>query len=1050
MGIHIKQAQFESIVDMFVKAKEDTEIEIRFNFVDNAYAIDTTQFKRLLRYISQWSQVICGHHITFDESSYKYTLDVMPPENARSKLRYTLEGLDTISKYCMNPSSDFNVEAIEKSSRGHIDINEHDLRVASSQERKVDRIVASNGFIEMQDAPKTFRLKKRLSVKIEDFQLDLTVVKQLPPKQKTNGRPVNPSMHMFGTVLPTYEVELEYKGEKPLDKPAAEAVVKRLLKLSAEFLKALQDIDYLIPNSKIIEIIRQYHGLAFPDNNKRINFAYAAKKTPRMLFAGPQPVSLELHNLVADHKTENILHNYTVTHKADGKRSLVYVDKTGDVYLIDGGMKVRMTKVKAERACNSLFDAEVIDKSDAKLILIFDAYYYSRTDVRKKFLEDHAYSRQLFDRPKVVEERTALTTRMDYVRKFIREIDVKDKKYAFEFKRFVVTDTKMPDGTLNLRQLRETCRRMLEYQQLHREFDFHTDGLIFTPNEYPVGATSAKGAPVLGETWPSTFKWKPPAQNTIDFYVEYSTTGNPKFNVHDIIIDDLDTNIKYKRLNLFVVERNLPDTPLEMITYMHDLYERQKAEKNGKKMPFVSRDCFVQFSPPFDRQETSSSPSVCDVEVTETTPFGICSDETHDVIDDKSIVEMSWDREHNKWIPLRVRHDKTDILRSSGLVSSTANVMATALNVWRSINNPVTPQHLVDMRVSEKEIAYYKDVYFAGDKERFQKLMKHMIEFHNRWVKERIIVGTLAKDDVSSVFDIACGRGADIFRWADIGVTTMLGIDSILDNIMNKQNGTYARMAGKTYNRNADRNYDWRRYVFIPLSGSQKINKAALQSIQLESTKKLALTLWGHEKPTEETRHLANMANDKFDVVSCQFAVHYFFENDSTLDALCFNISNHLNKGGYFVGTCFNGERVNNLLGNRAKVSGDVDDKQIWMIQKGYETYEPNTTGQKISVYTESINQTLDEYLVDKDLLDAKLAVHGIFPLNKKEMAKLDLETSWGTFEDAFRDLQKHIRDQTDIPELDQRSYNLMMNMTDAEKEFSFLNMWFIYIKREK
>ena len=47
-----------------------------------------------------------------------------------------------------------------------------------------------------------------------------------------------------------------------------------------------------------------------------------------------------------------------------------------------------------------------------------------------------------------------------------------------------------------------------------------------------------------------------------------------------------------------------------------------------------------------------------------------------------------------------------------------------------------------------------------------------------------------------------------------------------------------------------------------------------------------------------------------FDVVSSQFAIHYFFENKTSLGNFLQNVSDNLKTGGYFIGTCFDGKRV--------------------------------------------------------------------------------------------------------------------------------------------
>ena len=47
-----------------------------------------------------------------------------------------------------------------------------------------------------------------------------------------------------------------------------------------------------------------------------------------------------------------------------------------------------------------------------------------------------------------------------------------------------------------------------------------------------------------------------------------------------------------------------------------------------------------------------------------------------------------------------------------------------------------------------------------------------------------------------------------------------------------------------------------------------------------------------------------------FDVVSCQFAAHYFFKNAETLGNFCGIVGSRLRKGGYFVCTCMDADLI--------------------------------------------------------------------------------------------------------------------------------------------
>ena len=170
-----------------------------------------------------------------------------------------------------------------------------------------------------------------------------------------------------------------------------------------------------------------------------------------------------------------------------------------------------------------------------------------------------------------------------------------------------------------------------------------------------------------------------------------------------------------------------------------------------------------------------------------------------------------------------------------------------------------------------------------------------------------------------------------------------------------------------------------------------------------------------------------NAVNERFDVVSCQFAIHYMFRSDDTLDTFCKNVDRVLKVGGHFIGTCLNGAYVNARFGSRDRVEGKHNDNVMWMLQKKYDDYAEKRTGQKIGVYLESINQVYDEYLVDFELLKEKLEAYKIRVLSPEDMKKLGITSSIGDFK-VWYEADKYALSET-----------LM--------DYSFLNSWFVFKK---
>ena len=175
------------------------------------------------------------------------------------------------------------------------------------------------------------------------------------------------------------------------------------------------------------------------------------------------------------------------------------------------------------------------------------------------------------------------------------------------------------------------------------------------------------------------------------------------------------------------------------------------------------------------------------------------------------------------------------------------------------------------------------------------------------------------------------------------------------------------------------------------------------------------------------------------DVAACMFAIHYFFENNATLNGLLKNLDDTVKVGGTFVGCCFDGAKVFNLLRDVKKghsKTGKEGDVPIWSITKEYDNDEllldDSSIGLPIDVEFISIGSTHKEYLVLFELLVEKLATIGFRLLNDAELTEMNLTGSTNTFDVTYATAEKGDRFKKFI-------------MPDSVKEFSFLNRWFIF-----
>ena len=716
-------------------------------------------------------------------------------------------------------------------------------------------------------------------------------------------------------------------------------------------------------------------------------------------FIGPNLVTLELVNIIpttgADTLSNipSVLTDYTVTEKADGERVLIFVDDAKYIYMINNRMNIMATGMKSKHHINCILDAErVVNMDGTCALLIFDAYYLDSMNIAGHKLMSNEANTQT--RVKICADivKDIVNPHSDY-------IQVAVKKY------YLYTTQE---------EFIASCTLVLNPEE---PYNYETDGMIFTPAFMPVGGINANSEPVFGGTWERVYKWKPPHKNTIDFQVHVCPFGN--------------TNVRYTEDNKPYIEYDVfvganVCTPQDFIEDTFSNAQKKNAYR-AKRFEFAPKaKLFIE-----DANEPAYTLN-------------------KEVIENEHIVEMSWNMELETWIPDRIRYDKYEKYLETKVIS--ANNYQTALSVWRSIQNPVLEKYLTDMSLLNKltindlkrdDQRYYSRIYT-----RDKSASLAMIQFHNFWIKKKMLLNSVRKGNNVSLLDMGCGKGGDIQKWIENQFTTVVGIDVSQDNITNPTDGIYKRLSENRYF-----NKDWK-YIFLPLNASKSLESDEnINEIKDDYTRTLAKVLLGKTDivPNKMGRYknLLVPAVHKFDVVSCQFALHYFFGSADIFASFIENVASRLKPNGYFIGTCFDGKLINKLFDAEGSsvVSGKKNDTEIWRIRKLYDSYDPNAYGQKVSVYLETINQDMEEYLIDFEFLIEILAHHGLRLLSPSECKNLNplLSSSTQTFEKSYADMLTALTNDTKS-----KVKSDMLSMTSEEKKYSFLNRWFIFKKDER
>ena len=215
------------------------------------------------------------------------------------------------------------------------------------------------------------------------------------------------------------------------------------------------------------------------------------------------------------------------------------------------------------------------------------------------------------------------------------------------------------------------CCAIILRKCAEHQFEYHTDGLIFTPVDFGVGSTvrndNTVAGPLYKTTWDYSFKWKPAHMNTIDFLV---TTKKGQDN------EDLVSNIFKSGVDM---SRCVQIQQYKTLTLRVGYDER----KHGHLNPCVSviegsgsgtsgdteGDAYKP-APFYPTYPYDNDAHICHI-MLRPDEAGVSQMMTieNDIIEDETIVEFSYDPTQPvnwRWSPLRVRHDKTAEYRSGG------------------------------------------------------------------------------------------------------------------------------------------------------------------------------------------------------------------------------------------------------------------------------------------------------------------------------------------------------------------------------------------------
>jgi len=205
---------------------------------------------------------------------------------------------------------------------------------------------------------------------------------------------------------------------------------------------------------------------------------------------------------------------------------------------------------------------------------------------------------------------------------------------------------------------------------------------------------------------------------------------------------------------------------------------------------------------------------------------------------------------------------------------------------------------------------------------------KNMRTFHNK-VKNQLIDASVKLTNGTHLLDIGCGRGGDLFKWDSANLDYVFGYDP---------NPSYIEEAKRRFNTSHLK----RNYVF--------------------------------------STDLFESFENYFDIISCQFAIHYMFENVYTLDQHLSYVSRMLKPNGLYIGTFMDGDRVIEKIGRSNCYSNQA---MCVRIPRVSDLERQKDAGTPLCVHLAGTlyfgeQSVSHEFLVKKEVLTRKCLEHGL------------------------------------------------------------------------
>jgi hypothetical protein len=263
---------------------------------------------------------------------------------------------------------------------------------------------------------------------------------------------------------------------------------------------------------------------------------------------------------------------------------------------------------------------------------------------------------------------------------------------------------------------------------------------------------------------------------------------------------------------------------------------------------------------------------------------------------------------------------------------------------------------------------------------------KNMRFFHNR-IKE-VLYDTYTKN-TNYLLELSSGKGGDLNKWVKNNIKHVNGYDISKKNIQECVN----------------------RYNTLLQKNKTLVKKINYAFYQQDLTDSKSPVIISSQLPT----------NTFYDNVFCNFAIHYFFQSQNNLNNIIDILDLTLNNKGYFVVTFMDSNQIMKLMDGKQTKYITNQNEVVYYLQM--ETFNKKSLfGNKIKIILSGnniLNEGSDEYIIDFNLFTEYMLENGYDLIDSK----------------LFND--KSIS-------------NFSENLSDFEKDISYLNRYCVFQKNKK